>query len=403
MTTVACSGRIVLTRLCRVLLAAVGVATCSSPVSAGGGGPAPLFPPPLPRAPVRELRLAAAPNGDLILATLVDSVRAHSRKGVFTAREVFASRWTAGRWVPLGGALNYDRPRPASTLDLALDRRGTPVLAWNENYGDNDIIVFRAYQGGHWTDWRARYIGDDLPYAARTRGVAAWNGEPVIAFGEWLRKPDGSQLTVRTWQTNTWQRGPRFNDVHAFSRSPAIALDAAARPVVTWIQGDVLSSNLLAARWTGQAWAPLGGPLNRRARTYLASPRLVLDAGSRPVVAWMEDQGGQDTLYVSRWTGRQWLLLGGAVSQGFSSAPSLALDPQGHPVLAWVEEHGNLGRIRWARWNGRAWQGSAVQNLDAQHDARSPAVVVTPTGRVLLAWREDVGGRYQVQVRAVRP
>ncbi|MFC6801158.1 hypothetical protein ACFQDE_04895 [Deinococcus caeni] len=71
----------------------------------------------------------------------------------------------------------------------------------------------RALRPGGWTDWPARYLGDDLPYAARTRAVAAWKGEAVLAWGEFLHSPDGSQLTVRRWNdtARSWVRGPAFN------------------------------------------------------------------------------------------------------------------------------------------------------------------------------------------------
>jgi hypothetical protein len=155
------------------------------------------------------------------------------------------------------------------------------VLVWNENYGDNDIVVFRAFQGGDWTQWRSRYLGDDLPYAARTRAVVARAGEPVLAWGEYLRKPDGSRLTVRAWTGTTWSRSAPFNDLKQFSRTPALALNGAGNPVVAWLQGDVLASDVLVSRWTGEQWERLGPAVNRRGRTYLASTRLVLDrAGS---------------------------------------------------------------------------------------------------------------------------
>jgi hypothetical protein len=358
-----------------------------------------------PARPVRELQLAAAPDGSLVLAVLADAGTFHSGKGTFTARQLTAWRQQGGEWQALGGTLNYDHPRPLSSLNLALDRRGTPVLAWNENYGDNDVVVFRAFLDGAWTDWQTRYLGDDLPYAARTRAVAARNGEPVLAWGETLRSPYGSRLTVRTWDAaaKVWTRSPAFNNTSAFSRTPALALDASGRATVAWLQGDVLSSNVYAGRWTGTAWEALGGTLNRRPNTYVASTRLVLDARERPIVAWLEDAGGQEALYASHWNGRAWAALGGRIGEGSASAPALAVDRAGRAVVAWVEERGGLGRVRLARWTGRAWQDLGTVNRDARRDARSPSVAVDALGGVVLAWREDVGGVYGVQLSRFAP
>lgn len=377
-------------------------------ITLAGGGPdgQPLAAPPGPgHQPARELQLAAGPEGELVLAVIADSGPADSGRGTFTARELTAWRWAAGQWQALGGVLNYDQPRPLSTLNLALDQRGAPVLAWNENYGDVDKVVFRAYRDGAWTDWTGRYLGEDLPYAARTRAVAARDGEPVLAWGESLRKPDGSQLTVRRWDpaARIWTRSPRFNDFSAYSRTPALGLTAAGQPIVAWIQGEVLSSTLHAARWTGRQWTALGGPLNRRPATYLAQTRLVLDRHDQPTVAWLEDRGGQDTLYAAHWSGRAWAPLGGPLNTRFASAPALASDPQDRPVLAWVEERGSLGQVRLARWTGRAWQHFGALNRDARRDARSPTVAVDAQGRIVVAWREDVGGVYRVQLRRFAP
>ncbi|WP_161881129.1 hypothetical protein [Deinococcus alpinitundrae] len=378
-------------------------------LAGGAGGP------PLPRAtalpapadlrqPVRELQFAAAPDGSLILAALSDSGEFFSGRGWFTGRNLTAWKYGSGAWQQLGGVLNYDVPRPASTLNLALDEQGQPLLVWNENYGDNDVVVMRAYLGGTWTNWHIRYLGDDLPYAARTRAVAMHGGEPQIAWGEYLRKPYGSRLTVRNWDGKTsWVRSPAFNDVKAFSRTPALALDAGGEPTVAWLQGEVLASNVYASRWTGASWQPLGGSLNRHPGSYVASTRMVMDPTGQPTVAWLEDLGGQDTLYASRWTGTNWQALGGPVNQHFASAPSLTINSQGQPVLAWVEEQGGLGQIRLARWTGTAWQDFGVQNVSPRKDARSPAVAVEPDGTLALAWREDVNGIYQVQVRQFGP
>lgn len=378
-----------------VLLALLGV------VLAGGQAPTTLVGPDLPERPVRELQLAAAPDGTLVLAVIADDVKASSGRGTFMSRTLTA--WTSDgtTWRPLGSgeALNYDRPRPLSSLNLALDASGTPVLVWNENYGDNDIVVFRAFQGGDWTQWRSRYLGDDLPYAARTRAVVARAGEPVLAWGEYLRKPDGSRLTVRAWTGTTWSRSVAFNDLRQFSRTPALALNGAGNPVVAWLQGDVLASDVLVSRWTGEQWERLGTPVNRRGRTYLASTRLVLDRAGRPVVAWLEDVSGRDTLFAARWDGTAWRSLGGAVSVHQASSPSLALDAGGQAVLSWVEERGGPGTVHAARWSGSAWQRAEVLNADPSRDARSPSLALGASGGLVVAWREDDRGVYRVRLR----
>lgn len=372
---------------------------------AGGTDPARTLTPPAldPARPVRDLRLAADRGGHLVLAVIADSGQATSGRGTFTARTVTAWEWTADTWRALGGVLNYDQPRPAANLNLALDAGGTPVLAWNENSGDNDVVVFRAWQGGAWTDWRARYLGISSPQAAKTRAVAAWQGDPVLVWGENPRQGPGTVLTLRRWRDGGWERSAPLNTPGTYGRQPALALGARGEVTAAWLEGDVDASQVVVARQAGAGWQRVGEPLARRGPTYVASPRLALDTRGTPTVAWLEDVDGRDTLFASRWTGGRWAALGGALSSGFASAPSLALGPAGRPVLAWVEERGGVGQVHLARWTGAAWQTFGTVNRDPARDARSPSVAVDSSGNVVLAWREDRGGRYGVELRRFTP
>lgn len=375
-----------------------------SPALAGGTDRSSVLAPPAVHggAPVRDLQLAADAQGHLVLAAITDNGSARTGRGTFTARTVRAWRWADGRWTPLGGVLNYDQPRPAARLNLALDAAGTPVLTWNENYGDNDVVVFRAWQNGTWTNWPARYLGISSPQAAKTRAVAAWQGEPILIWGENVRQGVGTLLTVRRWRDKEWLRSAPLNEAARFGRQPALVLNRQGNATAAWLEGDVYTSQVIVKRQSGDRWIPMGRPLSRHGPTYVTSPQLALDPQGRPVVAWLEDAGGRDTLFTSRWTGERWEALGGSVSTGFASAPSFTLTRDGQPVVAWVKERGSLGQIQLARWTGRAWQQFGTVNRDAARDARSPSVAVEAAGTVVLAWREDAGGVYRLQVRRFR-
>ncbi|MFC4425171.1 hypothetical protein [Deinococcus navajonensis] len=384
----------------RILLPVLVLTALLGPAQAGGGTPpgVTLAPPPLPTGPVRDLKLVADVQGRLTLAVITDAGQAESGRGTFTARRVTAWQWS-GRWQPLGGVLNYDQPRPAANLNLALDEQGVPLLVWNENYGDNDVVVFRAWKGGAWTDWAARYLGISSPQAAKTRAVAARQGEPVLVWGENVREGVGTLLTLRRWQGREWLRSAPVSGPLGYPRQPALALDAAGVPTLAWLEGDVAAAQVLVARQDGERWVRLGAPLSHAGRRYLAAPRLVLDAQGRPTVAWLEDTGGRDTLFVAHWTGKEWTPLGGALSRDFALAPALALDAQGRPAVAWTEERSGLGRIFLARWTGAAWTVAGPLNRDPAQDARSPALAAEASGGLVLGWREAQGGSYQVQLR----
>ncbi|GGS03909.1 hypothetical protein [Deinococcus sedimenti] len=397
--------------LMRILAVGVllGGALLSSALAGGGNRPAlravPWSAPPLSRQPVRDLQVAAAPDGGLLLATIQDDRRGASWRGAFQGRAVRLQAWAAGRWAPVGDILNYDQPRPVSNLDLRVDAQGTPVMVWNENYGDNDVIVFRAFRSGAWTDWRTRYLGVSSPAAARTRAVGALNGEPVLIHGEYRRNAANEQqtwLTYRTWGPDgQWTRSAPLNRLDRFSRSPALALTARG-PLVAYLEGEVLTTRLLVRAWRDGRWTALGGPVSGRAPTYLASPRLVLQDGDRPTVAWIEGVPGRDAVFVAAWTGAQWAPQGGPVNAGQATDLDLLLDSSGHPVVAWTDEQGSLGRVLAARWDGLSWSRPTVLNVNPTRDARTPRLARLAGGEVILAWREDRDGRYGLQVRQLQ-
>lgn len=383
------------------LFPALVLAVLPASALGGGNGPA-LLGGPLNIDPGRsaaEVRLAVTPEGAVVVAWTEDTRKPGDELG----RGVFVKRWRGGRWEALGDSLNYLRERNAASLDLALDERGAAVLAWNENYGHADIAVFRALTPSGWTDWNARRIGQDLTYAGRTRSLAARKGEPILAWGDLLRGNTGTVLRLKRWRKGAWATGAPFsNDPGRYAFAPSLALNGAGEPTVAWLEGDVAASDVLVKRWANGAWQPLGGPLNVRRGTYTFSPALRLDRAGRPVVAWLEDVNGTDTLFVKRWTGQTWEALGSALNIARpAETPSLALAPNGAPLLAWTEEVGGVGRVYAKRWTGTRWDvvaGGAL-NLDARQDARSPTVGVNSQGTAFLAWREQVKGVYQVRVR----
>ena len=225
----------------------------------------------------------------------------------------------------------------------------------------------------------------------------------MLLWGENVREGVGTVLTLRRWQGEQWERGAPLNKTPGAVRQPALALNARGEATAAWITGPIEAGQLVVQQQVRGRWTPLGPPFSRRLGTYLAAPRLALNRDSRPTMAWLEDRGGRDTLFASRWTGSRWEALGGALSAGFASSPSLTLDHAGQPVIAWIEERREVGVVYLARWSGRVWQVMGPLNRDAAHDARSPAVAVDTSGSPVVAWREDVGGTYRIELRRFCP
>ena len=71
--------------------------------------------------------------------------------------------------------------------------------------------------------------------------------------------------------------------------------------------GMVLSGDLVARRWSGLNWEPLGSRMQRGpAGTAFRDHGLVVDSTGVPVAVWSERVGASDKLQVARFVGGLW-------------------------------------------------------------------------------------------------
>ncbi|PYE52858.1 hypothetical protein [Deinococcus yavapaiensis] len=386
-------------------IAPLGAGAITLALAGGGGEPSVAYVMNRDAArSVTAVKLAVDGQGRVVLAWQEDT----RRSGDDQERATFVKRFENGAWRNLGANLNYLAARTATDLDLALDQSGNPVLAWNENFAHADTQQFRAWTGSAWTNWPERRISQDLTLAAKARGLTAWNGEPIFASGDIVRKGTGTVLRVRSWHNGSWIVSPNFSDDPArYAYAPSAAMTRDGRVVVAWLEGNVAASDVRVKRWNGGRWERLGGNLNVRPNTFTFAPALKLDVHDRPVVSWLEDHGGYDTLFVKRWTGSAWQALGGGLNvnaERAAEAPSLALDGLGRPVVAWSEGTPEAARVYVKRWTGASWRLLSVGSVNADFaaDARTPSVGVDASGTVTVAWREKRGGVYHLLLRTFR-
>ncbi|RKH48043.1 Ig-like domain-containing protein [Corallococcus sicarius] len=144
-------------------------------------------------------------------------------------------------------------------------------------------------------------------------------------------------------------------DTVSVDLSPVVGL-------ITDLAGNMVGS---ASEWafTVPTWLPLGGAISAVAGpTSAEGVVLKMDRDDQPVVAWAESDGTNKNIYVARWTGAAWTMLGaplsGLVAVGTDAAmPTLAIESTGEPVVAWEEKTGNGdGRTIFVRrWTGTTW------------------------------------------------
>lgn len=181
-------------------------------------------------------------------------------------------------------------------------------------------------------------------------------GRPFVAC------PAGDSVYVQYWTGNSWEplNALKANPGGA-AYSPSLQLDSAARPVVAWVEVSSSSTDVYVGRWTGSNWEIIGGALSEMpGDTPAGLPSLQLDAAGNPIVAFGESDGLARNLYVKRWNGSAWELVGGALSAkpGYTQVTriSLRLDLAGNPVVAWMEPgEDSLPTAYVSRWSNGQW------------------------------------------------
>ena len=131
-------------------------------------------------------------------------------------------------------------------------------------------------------------------------------------------------------------------------------------------------------------------------------------------VAWSDNSGGDEEIYVKRWNGGSWQAVGsgsasgGGISNnsGQSKWAAIAVAADGTPYVAWRDWSSGKGQIYVRRWNGSQWQevgsGSAAGGgiSDSSADSgRAPSIAIGLDGTPYVAWRDYDGSRGQIYVK----
>ena len=151
------------------------------------------------------------------------------------------------------------------------------------------------------------------------------------------------------------------------SDSPSQAMSPDGAPVVAWDDDRGDGEEIYIRRWNGSTWAEIGngsatgGGISSTPGAS-TSPSLVVASDGSPLVAWETSAGADYEIYLRRWNGSAWVAMGGSASGGGISnnnagsyAPSLVVDAGGAPIVAWYDAGDGDWEIYVRRWNGSSW------------------------------------------------
>jgi hypothetical protein len=324
---------------------------------------------------------------------------------------------------------------------LASDRWGNLALTWSERDHLQDAssnILVKRWNGETWAEFRE---GD--AEGGGISNTSLYSHDPHMAIDSiglptvvWVERETTfqrrSHIHVRSWDGEDWiEAGPNSASGMGISGSngrnptqPDIGIDAAGRPVVAWVNGNLNNqnqydeSNIFVRRRSGLTWEELGlhsatgGGISNSQRVSEA-PSVAFDEEDRVIVAWEEVRefipGApfllEIDIYVRRFDGVAWTELGmGSATgrgvtrdvDGLNTNPSISMNVSGDPILTWenLNYTGSLNReIRVRRFDGTAWVdefGEAVpgsflseeDDFTYSHVSRADA-----QGGLTVAWR----------------
>jgi hypothetical protein len=243
-----------------------------------------------------------------------------------------AAQGPTEQWVPFPFAPTLNGNSAITTWDPDGDGPVDPRIAVGTDtvnppaYGPS---VVAAWDGVAWTA-----LGNLF---GQCHALASFQGV-LHAAGSFQLGPFGNVPLVR-WTGVAWQPVPLPQFQYLF--------DSWA---LTHFEGDLVAgSHFRVARFDGNAWQQMGGPLNDRVHAFTFHGGQLIAGGSFTSI------GGVPCNHLARWDGVQWSPLGAGVDH-----PVFALaNYQGELIAAgsFVIPHPGFGFVgAVSRWNGLAWQ-----------------------------------------------
>jgi len=250
------------------------------------------------------------------------------------------------------------------------------------------------------------------------------DGRPYIAWHDDSGGDD--EIYVRRWSGSDWQpvgtgsdSGGGISDNSGTSRAPSMVVTTGNTPYVTWHDDSSGDYEVYVRYWNGSTWQPVGtgsasgGGISDNSGESRHPAVAVAPNGGTPYIVWRDDSGGDNEIYVRRWSGSVWEPVGtgsasgGGISanSGDSTGPAVAIAPDGTPYAAWHDDSSGDYEVYVRRWSGSNWvpvgtgsaSGGGISNNSGTSGA--PSIAIAPDGTLYVAWHDDSSGDYEIYVR----
>ncbi|MEW6517213.1 MAG: hypothetical protein AB1439_09965 [candidate division FCPU426 bacterium] len=304
------------------------------------------------------------------------------------------------------GPFNMDADISADDPDLAvMNNTGTHYVfvTWSEYSALYSRIFVKMWKNGDasWSQvpdlpnvWLNRFDRD-----AYYPTIALMDSNPPVPFVAWQEIAGmGTNIYVKTFNGTSWT--PLADAVNRTATStakwPRIAIGTDDLPVVTWEETLNGNYDIYVSRWNGSAWVPLGAGLKDQGPTIKANePALAIDAANRPWVVFLEGSSTAMEVKVKRFDGVNWGLAGSAVTTGLEAEwPRLELAQGGEAFVSLVDlSTAPSQQVRVYQLVDQTWTRLGVStNVNPADNGDRPDVVVK-NGQPVCVWSEQAGNR----------
>jgi hypothetical protein len=286
---------------------------------------------------------------------------------------------------------------------LTLDQSGNPVVLFSEGSDNAPTQLFIK----RWTSEGWQRLGEQinpvLSYALAKQVVVNANNNPTIAYSEYATLDDfinaeTPEVIVKQWTGTSWQQVTRFaDDSLGFNQ---LDLKTDGQHLLRLWDGD----SIIIRNWSGKQWATLKtvpwdiSPVHENAETYVYDTAIDLDAEHNPFIAWIEHDytdGKQSFLYIKRWNGTTWELLGSEPVHRASSVwwPEIILKiaPDNKPIVVFTEGNDESAtRQIYVKDFDSGWQtlGAGSLNINKSSEALLSGLEFDAQSKPIVSWTE---------------
>jgi len=268
---------------------------------------------------------------------------------------IYVKEWDKNyrQWNPVGAenGIQINTAKNAANPCLVINKDNTVAVTWQEENNSSIQTIYLKYWNWNGSGWSAPDPANGLNVKSNqdawTPSLAVDNSaDPPILYVAWAEGTLIQQIYVKWRKGTIWEpETPESLNINPANsaNAPCIAVAPDGTPYVAWQEivesGMVIKTAIYVKKWNGTTWEslPLSGESVSDPQATSFSPSIAVSGDNIPYIAWIEDNGTTDLIYVQRWNGNAWEPVGSALNDQEAGQPDIAVLNSG-PYVTWDEQ-----------------------------------------------------------------